>query len=1349
MDFIPAFFHNRRAAFCVVLFAIAVGIFTIPVIFPTGVIKASETRQEGFPNYDIRNDKAAIFALAAYRDASGKTAAEVADVRDEFVAGEEKLRQSVPTLKVEYNSDIRIPEVIAPDVRQGKAFLTTPTNQNRPDVLKNFLKQNSELIGTRSQEVDGLKVAADYTNPDGNLSFVELNQEINGVPVFRGEVKAGFTKAGEIIRVVNNLAPGVFGAAISSEFGGPLDAVRSAAKHINDATDPDLVLNRTASTDLKAVFGIGDSATTAEKMYFPTEPGVIVPAWRVLIWQPVNAYYVIVDAKGSMLWRKNITEDQTQSATYSVYANPNAMINVAHSPFPFSPAPTSPTGQQGTAISRSMITRIGNEAPYAFNNLGWIPDGRFITDGNAVQAGLDRDGTDGIDPNSEAFSNTRLFSYDYNPLNPNTNTGDEPIPATQTYPGSAFQQGIITQLFYTANWFHDETYRLGFTEAARNFQNVNFTGQGIAGDRVRAEGQDNGGGAVNNANFTAGADGVRGRMQMYLFTGPNPDIDGSLDADVVIHEHMHGVSNRLHGNSAGLFNDMSRGMGEGWSDFYGMAMLSSPSDPVDSLATNGAYVTYLFQGETDNAYYGIRRFPTAIKTSLGGPLNRPHNPLTFADMDSTQANITDGAFPARTDSTSDQVHNAGEIWCVALWEVRARMIQRLGWATGNRRVLQLVMDGMKLAPLSPTPITERDAIVSATFGSGDAADLADIWAGFAVRGLGASASIQNVGGTSTGGTGTARVTEAFDLPNLYQTPALTVSDFFGDNDGYPEPGENVRISIPLSNSTGQTATGITLQLVGGGSANYGNLLSGLVTSRDVAYTIPPSASCGTRIDLTININSSLGPASFSRQIFIGKPGTTVPSENFDSVTAPTIPAGWTAAAVSGGVNFVSSTTSADTAPNAMFALNPTTVGGGTDLTPPPISVTSTQSNLTFRHSYNTEAGWDGGVLEMSIAGGEWKDFKAAGGVFTQNGYNGINGAGRNNPVASRESWTGLSTPPTAGYITTVAQFPSIANGKIVQLRFRFGADDNTAGSLANPGWFIDTVSLTGAGFVTNLACSVGVPRSRADFDGDGKTDMSIFRPSDGNWWINRSTAGVTAVNFGQAGDIPTPGDFDGDGKADVALWRPSNGVWYRINSSNLTVTALSFGVNGDIPQAGDFDGDLKDDISVFRPSTGTWWRQNSGNGQFSAIGFGVDGDRPVTGDYDGDGMSDIAVYRPSNGTWYRINSGSGQAVVVPWGISSDLPANADFDGDNKDDLAVFRPSNGAWYIFRSSDSQPFFLSWGVDGDIPVAGDYNGDGRDDVAVYRAGVWYIFDLTTGPVAGGFGAAGDIPIPRKHIP
>ena len=497
---------SRGVVFVLIALGILSAMFTLPFQWRTeaakGLFPKTMSHEEGLENYDIRTDKTAGDKLASFRTVMGKSAVDSADARDTFVRGEQALRKTVLTLKIEYNNDIRTPEIIAPDVQQGKVFLTQASKQKRSDILLNFLSQNMALVGATGSQISELKVAADYTNPDGNLSYVELDQEINGIPVFRGEVKAGFTKSGEMIRVVNNFAPGLEYSALSTDFGDPSAAVKYACGFINTIpTKRGSLLNEKESTDLKAVFGTGDSETTAEKMYFPTEPGVAVAAWRVLIWQPINAYYVIVDANtGTMLWRKNITEDQTQSATYSVYANPNAMVNVADNPFPMTPGPSSPNGVQGAAISRTSITRIGNEAPYTFNNQGWIPDGVTITDGNAIQAGLDRDGTDGIDTNSEAVGTGRNFTFAYNPFDPNTNTGDAPVPVTQTYPGSVFQQGTITQMFYICNWFHDETYQLGFTEAAKNFQNTNFTGQGASGDRVRGEGQDNSG--TNNANFS-------------------------------------------------------------------------------------------------------------------------------------------------------------------------------------------------------------------------------------------------------------------------------------------------------------------------------------------------------------------------------------------------------------------------------------------------------------------------------------------------------------------------------------------------------------------------------------------------------------------------------------------------------------------------------------------------------------------------------------------------------------------------------------------------------------------------------------------------------------------------------
>lgn len=1072
----------RFTTIVALLVAIAAGVFWIVGGPASKAASATEKGNKGgrpeLPNYDIREDKKSLDTLANYRAASKKTAVDVADLREAMFSGEAALKRRMPDLKIGYNSHLQAPEVIAPDISQGRTTLAKAGRGKRPEALKGFLRENSDLIGAQQTAVGRMKVVADYQNPDGNLSFVELKQEINDVPVFQGAVKAGFAKNGEMIRVVSNFAPGLDATNISKDFGDPAVAVSVAAGNVDESEPAELAMSGSYTVEgTKFIFGDGDSAPTAEKVYFPTEAGVAVPAWQVMIWTPINAYYMTVDANTrTVLWRKNMTEYQTQPATYSVYTKPGAFLNIANNPFPFSPGPTSPNGLQGTAITRTSVTRIGNEAPYQFNQLGWITDGTTKTDGNNVQAGLDRDGTDGIDANTEATSATRDFTFNYSPFDPNTGLGDSPL-------GAEFQKGVITQMFYITNLFHDETYRLGFTEAARNYQGVNFTGQGVAGDRIRAEAQDSS--STNNASFTSNADGVRGKMQMYLFTSTNPNIDGGIDGDVVVHELTHGLSNRLHGNSSGLVNDMSRGMGEGWSDFFAMSMLSHPNDPVDGIYTMGAYATSRFVQSpsiSPNNYYGIRRFPTAILSSVG-PNGKPHNPMTFADIDQTQLDLSDGAFSPRFNNTPDQVHNVGEIWCNMLWEVRARMITRLGWEVGNRRMLQFVVDGMKLSPLSPTFVDSRDAIIAAAVASGTPADVADIWAGFSARGLGANASVQNPGGVSTGGTGTARVTQSFALPNLTQTDVIQISDASGDNDGFPEPGEIITLTVPISNFTGNLASGVSLQIAGGGTTNYGSIAGTSTSSQQVTFAVPANAPCGGTLSVTINVNSSLGPVSFVRDIFIGKPATTVPIENFDSVTAPAVPSGWTAETVQGGTNFVSSSAIPDTPPNSMFAVDPTTVGGGTNLTSPLILVNAPGATLSFRHSYNTESTWDGGVLEISVAGGPYRDIVTAGGSFQQNGYNGTLGPGDNNPIGGRAAWTGSS----AGYKTVAVTLPADTTGKTVKLRWRFGADDNTAP--LGGGWYIDTVSLVGAAFVTSYACAVPPPPSFANISGRVTTPL--------------------------------------------------------------------------------------------------------------------------------------------------------------------------------------------------------------------------------------------------------------------
>ncbi|MCA1684166.1 MAG: hypothetical protein LC708_03455, partial [Actinobacteria bacterium] len=288
------------------------------------------------------------------------------------------------------------------------------------------------------------------------------------------------------------------------------------------------------------------------------------------------------------------------------------------------------------------------------------------------------------------------------------------------------------------------------------------------------------------------------------------------------------------------------------------------------------------------------------------------------------------------------------------------------------------------------------------------------------------------------------------------------------------------------------------------------------------------------------------------------------------------------------------------------------------------------------------------------------------------------------------------------------------------LEFAPGATGNAAPIAVIAG---SATLLSSPQFVFIAPCSSpSVRRPPADFDGDGKTDVSVFRPSTSVWYVHGSSGADTTTNFGTSGDIPVPADYDGNATTDIAVFRPSTGTWYVRNG-----LSTNFGGPGDIPVPGDYDGNGSANVAVFRPSTGTWYIQGG-----ATVVFGANGDIPVPGDYDGNGTTDIAVFRPSTGTWY-IRGGA----TVGFGTTGDIPVPGDYDGNGTTDIAVFRPSTGTWFVRAG-----ITVAWGGDGDIPVPGDYNGDGSIDTAVFRpsTGVWYV----RGGVTIGWGGSGDVPLP-----
>ncbi len=188
-----------------------------------------------------------------------------------------------------------------------------------------------------------------------------------------------------------------------------------------------------------------------------------------------------------------------------------------------------------------------------------------------------------------------------------------------------------------------------------------------------------------------------------------------------------------------------------------------------------------------------------------------------------------------------------------------------------------------------------------------------------------------------------------------------------------------------------------------------------------------------------------------------------------------------------------------------------------------------------------------------------------------------------------------------------------------------------------------------------------------DWDGDGKADLAVYRRAASvggqSYFLYRpssiANADFTAIAWGTAGDKPVVGDFDGDGKLDAAVFRPSNAVWYILKSSNNQVIQQPFGLATDIPAAADYDGDGVTNIAVFRPSNGYWYTSTNPQTNYGGVQFGQAGDVPAAADYDGDGKADEAVYRPATGAWYVRRSTAG-FYGVQFGAADDRPVPHSF-----------------------------------------------------------------------------------------
>ncbi len=283
----------------------------------------------------------------------------------------------------------------------------------------------------------------------------------------------------------------------------------------------------------------------------------------------------------------------------------------------------------------------------------------------------------------------------------------------------------------------------------------------------------------------------------------------------------------------------------------------------------------------------------------------------------------------------------------------------------------------------------------------------------------------------------------------------------------------------------------------------------------------------------------------------------------------------------------------------------------------------------------------------------------------------------------------------------------------------------------------------------------------ADFDGDHVTDFGLYRglsPADSLWYApGTGGIGPFQIYFGATSDIPVPGDYDGDGKTDAVIYRPSTGLWYgpRTGAAQIVIQTVVGGMAGDIPIPGDYNGDGATDPAVWRPSTGQFFGTNTaGTLVVLNTSFGQPGDVPVPRDYDGDGTTDPGIYRedvtPEHySLWYAVLSGGGVHQIY-FGAPGDIPVPADYNGDEKADSVIWRPSTGLWYGPQTGAAAIVIQTiLGQNGDVPIPGYYDANLAVDPAYFRpsTGLWFSL-LSGGGVSriDGLGQAGDVAVQKR---
>jgi uncharacterized repeat protein (TIGR01451 family) len=913
------------------------------------------------------------------------------------------------------------------------------------DRALQLVRKNREQIGLTETQLNNVRVSNTYFNSSSNTQLVYLQQAYLDLPVYNQLLVLAFkndqlvSKAGSLLISMEKKTKGLSGTPGISADQALVTALKD--RKIPFTTIPSVLSSNDKGNLLTfEALDIARENITAELMWVPVQDGASVElAWQIYVIPTTSSDYWMVRVNAinnSVIDVSNLTvycnwdapngnqactdhihshdDKQATSTQQALDESPSLVNNATYRVIPF-PA-ESPIHTGG---AHTLVTNPWQSAPGNATSLNWHSNGTIdfnYTRGNNVWVQEDVNGNNGTGTPGNSSTPADPLNFDYTP--------NFTVAPTQTTPNPN-QQFSLTNLFYWNNVIHDISYLYGFDEPSGNFQASNQGRGGAGNDFVYADCQD--GSGTNNANFATPADGGSGRMQMYLWSG-SPQKDGSLDNGIVTHEFTHGISNRLTGGpaQAGCLQNAEQ-MGEGWSDYF--ALMYTQNWAGSSLNTGF------------NTPRGIGTY--AAGQSATGLGIRGQRYCTNFSVNNRSYGVT----------ISSQVHTRGEIWCATLWDMTWNIINQVGSINpniynpgaggGNSIALRLVIEGMKLQPCSPGFIDARDAILRADQLLYNGAHQCAIWEAFRRRGMGANAS-QGSSGSVTDQTPDFTIGRA----SVQLTQSVTQ---------IPE-GQQVTYTNTVTTTSCGGVTNFLLTdtlptnvtYVSGGTYNAAN--------RVVSFTVTQGAGTTQTYSFTVLVNNG----SYY-------PTVTLFEDNVN--TASINPATWTATGtVARG--FWSVSTARSFSPDKSYFSNNTDTTSDQRLTlTTAIPMGSTPPNLTFRHWYNTESTYDGGVLEASTDGGTtWTDMQpniiSGGYIATMDGTTLLNG---------RQAWSGSSGN---AFIKTKVNLTPYANQNL-KIRFRFTTDVGTN----LEGWYVDDIAIKNQALVeiqSNLFTGSGIRVGTSD-----------------------------------------------------------------------------------------------------------------------------------------------------------------------------------------------------------------------------------------------------------------------------